>query len=173
MSDPAADFNSAGPLSRSVKEVIARLAQSLPEGVATLSVKRRPALGVEWNSFMLTPIRPSAAPIHIDVDEDSGIVFLSLGRGAVFEVSPEGRRYSDLSQLDEVRALCLATIRGEFRETVWFKGEDVVGGRGWATVGSEEVGDSWRQLFTNPLRFRKKRSFEYEPYDEAELLDPA
>jgi hypothetical protein len=173
MSDPPADFNSVGPLSRSVNEVISRLAQSLPEGVATLAVKRNPALGGEWNSFILTPTRPSAARIHVDVDEDSGIVFLSLGRGAVFEVPPEGRRYSDLSQLDEVRALCLATIRGEFRETVWLKGEDVVGGRGSATVGSEEVGDLWRQLFTNPLRLRKKRSFEYEAYEEAERLDPA
>lgn len=89
-----------------------------------------------------------------------------MGRGAVYEVPPEGRRYSDLSQLDEVRALCLAAIRGEFRETVWFKGEDVVAGRGWATIGSEEVGDLWRQLFTNPLRLRRKRSFAYSPYEK-------
>jgi hypothetical protein len=117
-----------------------RLAQSLPDGVVTLTAKQNSAPGGESNSFTLTPIQPSAALIHIDVDEDSETIYLSMGRGAVYEVPPEGRGYSDLSQLDEVRALCLAAIRSEFRETVWFKGKDVVGGRGWATVGSEEVG---------------------------------
>jgi hypothetical protein len=43
--------------------------------------------------------------------------FVSLGRGAVFELGPEGRDYSDLTQIDELRALCLAAVRGDFRET--------------------------------------------------------
>lgn len=91
-------------------------------------------------------------------------IFVSLGRGAVFELGPEGRDYSDLMQLDELRALCLAAIRGDFRETVWFKGDEVIGGRGWAKVGSEEVGHRWRQVFTNPFRRTRKRLYAYEPY---------
>jgi hypothetical protein len=70
-----------------------------------------------------------------------------------------------LTQLDELRALCLAAVRGEFRETVWFKGEDVVGGRGWAKVGSREVGHLWRQASTNPLRRTRKQLCGYDPYE--------
>ena len=75
---------------------------------------------------------------------------------------PEGREYSDLSQLDELRAHCLAVIRGEFTETVWQKGDKVIGGRGRARVGSNQVGNFWRHVFTNPLRRTRKRRYAYE-----------
>jgi hypothetical protein len=88
---------------------------------------------------------------------------VSLGRGSVFEVPREGHRYTDLDCLDEIRALCVAAIRGELRETVVFKGDEVVGADTRLKVGSTEIGDSWRQL-TNPFRRPVKRSFEYEPY---------
>ena len=113
-------------LASSVEKMIRQIAQPLPEGVATLEVKRgsscNPPVG-----FALTPNRPSAARIHIDVDEQARIAFLAIGRGAVYEIPSDGRRYSDLSQLDELRALCLAAVRGEFRETVSLKGHEVVG----------------------------------------------
>jgi len=149
-------------LASAVEKVIGQIVQSLPAGVATLEVKRDSSGNTA--GFVLAPNRPSAARIHIDVDEQARIAFLAIGRGAVYEVPSDGHRYSDLSQLDELRALCLAAVRGEFRETVTFKGDEVVGGRGYARVASEEVGDLWRRVFTNPLRFSKKRSFEYEPY---------
>ena len=151
-------------LTSSVEKMIRQIAQSLPERVATLEVKRDSSCNAPFG-FALTPNRPSAARIYIDVDEQARIAFLAIGRGAVYEVPSDGHRYSDLSQLDELRALCLAAVRGEFRETVSFKGDEVVGGRGYAVVGSQEVGDLWRRAFTNPLRLSKKRSFEYEPYD--------
>jgi hypothetical protein len=56
-------------------------------------------------------------------------------------------------------------VRGEFDETVWLKGDDVVGARGRAKIGSGEVGDLWRQVFTNPLRRTRKRVYAYDPYD--------
>jgi hypothetical protein len=50
---------------------------------------------------------------------------------------------ADLTQIDELHALCLAAVRGDFRETVWFKGDEVIGSRGWAKIGSDEVGHRW------------------------------
>lgn len=120
-------------------------------------------MGPEWSTFLVTPTRSSAARIHAHVDETD--IYLSLGRGAVYELVRDGRRYSDLTQLDELRALCLAAVRGEFSETVWLKGDDVVGARGRARIGSREVGDLWRQVFTNPLRRTRKRVYAYDPYD--------
>jgi hypothetical protein len=69
-----------------------------------------------------------------------------------------------LDYLDEVRAICLAAIRGDVSETAWFKGSEIVGGAGKVKIGTSEVGDTWRQLFTNPLRRSRKKSFNYEPY---------
>jgi hypothetical protein len=96
---------------------------------------------------------------------DETNIYLSLGRGAVYELAPEGQRYTDLAQLDEFRAICLAAVRGEFTETVWLKGDEVIGARGRAKIGSGEVGDYWRQVFTNPLRRTRKRDYSYDPYE--------
>jgi hypothetical protein len=115
------------------------------------------------SSFVVTPARSSAARIHVDVVAPDA--YLSLGRGAIYELGPKGRDYSDLNQLDELRALCLAAIRGEFTETVWLKGEGVIGGRGRAKIGSSEVGHFWRQVFTNPLRRTRKPVYRYDCYD--------
>jgi hypothetical protein len=150
-------------LARSVEEVLTRLVETLSEGIATLEWGPADALGPEWSTVLVTPPRSSAARIHAHVDETD--IHLSLGRGAVYELVPDGRRYSDLTQLDELRALCLAAVRGEFSETVWLKGDDVVGARGRARIASGEVGDLWRQVFTNPLRRTRKRVYAYDPYD--------
>jgi hypothetical protein len=147
---------------RAVEEEMARLASSLPDGVAKLAIE--PGDTALSKDLILSPSNPAAAPIHIHVDHESDVIWVTIGRGAVFEVPREGHRYSDLAYLDEVRAICFAAIRGEVEETVWFKGEDVVGGTAKAKIGSRETGDSWRQLFTNPLRHRTKKSFTYEPY---------
>jgi hypothetical protein len=145
-----------------VEGVIVRLLEQLPDGAAALSVEND--ISPRGKSLILTPSNPSAASIHVDVSDDSDVVTLTIGRGAVFEVPLEGHRYSRLPYLDEIRAICLAAIHGEIEETVWFKGRDIIGGTGSAKIGSTKVGDSWRKLFTNPLRRATKRSFVYEPY---------
>jgi hypothetical protein len=153
------------PLARSVAELLDRLLQALPANAARLEVRPGKDSTEGLVNFIVTPARPTAATIHVAVADPD--IYLSLGRGAVYELAPAGRSYTELEQLDELRALCLAGIRGEFRETVWVKGDDVVGGRGWATVGSAEVGHLWRQAFTNPLRRARKSSHSYQPYVDA------
>jgi hypothetical protein len=146
-----------------VEELLRELLARLPEGAASLSIEDNTTTG-GYKSFIITPSRKAAATIHVDVSEDSDIVGVTLGRAGVFEVPESGHRYSDLPYLDEVRALCLAAIRGDIEETVWFKGNDVIGGRPRVRIGSAEVGDAWRKLPTNPLRRAIPKSFTYEPY---------
>jgi hypothetical protein len=146
---------------KAVEREVARLMDLIPDGVATLSVE---GTGSDGEYLILTPSNPRAASIHIDVNDHSDVVTLTIGRGAVFEVPLEGKRYSDLPYLEEIRAICLAAIRGDITETVWFKGGEVIGGAGKAKIGSSEVGDSWRRLFTNPFRKSTKKKFIYDAY---------
>jgi hypothetical protein len=141
---------------------MARLERSLPAGVAELLTEV--GRTARSKSLILIPSNAAAARIHVYVEEDSDVVGVTIGHSAVFEVPLEGHRYSDLPYLDEIRAICLAAIRGDVEETVWFKGGEVIGGTARARIGSREVGDSWRRLFTNPLRHRTKSTFLYEPY---------
>jgi hypothetical protein len=151
-------------LARSVGEALERLVDALPDGTAKLA-DAPAALGERTSSFTVTRTRGSAARIHVDVVPPN--IYPSLGRGAVYELGPQGRDSTDLTQLDELRALCLAAIRGDFTETVWMKGDDAVGGRGRARVGSGEVGHFWRQAFTNPFRRTTKHMYPYDPYDSS------
>lgn len=150
-------------LFEAVEEVVTAVTRTLPPGVAELTVDRNEEREGRRTILVVTPANPSAARIHVEVEEQLDVVAVSLGRGAIFEVPAEGHRYTDLDCLDEVRALCVAAIRGELRETVLFKGDEVVGADATIKIGSIETGDSWRQ-FTNPLRRPVKRSFDYEPY---------
>jgi hypothetical protein len=150
-------------LFEAVEQVLTSLARSLPAGAAALEVDQAAETTSRRTIFLLIPSNPSAARVHVDVEEHSDVVAVTLGRGAVFEVPREGHRYTDLDFLDEIRALCVAAISGELRETVLFKGDEVVGADAKVKVGSIETGDSWRKL-TNPLRRPVRRSYEYEPY---------
>ena len=146
-----------------VEQVLTNLARSLPEGAAEFVIDQTAETPTRRTIFLLIPSKPSAARVHVDVEEHSDVVAVSLGRGAVFEVPREGHRYTDLDFLDEIRALCVAAVKGKLRETVLFKGDKVVGADAKLRVGTVETGDSWRQL-TNPLRRPVRRAYEYEPY---------
>jgi len=159
------------PAASAVEAMIRELASALPDGVAELSVQSDPSLGSGGRMLVLSPSNSSAARIHVDVSDELGFVSVSLGRGALFEVPVEGHRYSDLDSLDEVRALCLAAVRGHLVETVRFKGSEVVGASATARIGSAEVGDSWHKVFVNPFRRGQKKTFTYEPYDRSSRQD--
>jgi hypothetical protein len=119
-----------------VEEMVRGLARSLPDSAAELQVDRNAETTSRRTIFMLIPSKPSAAQVHLDIEEHSDVVAVSVGRGAVFEVPREGHRYTDLDCVHEIRALCLAAIRGELRETVWFKGEEVVAADAKVRIGS-------------------------------------
>lgn len=153
----------APSLFASIEAMLTSLVRSLPEGAAELEIDRTAETTSRRTIFLILPSKSSAARIHVDVEEHSDIVAITLGRGAVFEVPLEGHRYTDLDFIDEIRALCVGAIRGDFQETVLFKGDDVVGADARVRVGSVETGDSWRRL-TNPFRRPVMRSYAYESY---------
>jgi hypothetical protein len=148
-------------MARAVEIEMQRIVEALPAGVARLSI---PSSSPTNLTLILTPTNAAAAPIHVDVDDEAGVVTLTIGHAAVFEVPREGFRYSELEFLDEIRAICLAAIRGDVTETAVFKGDKVIGGSAKAKIGTVEVGDSWRQVFTNPFRRVRRASFSYQPY---------
>lgn len=113
----------------------------------------------------VSPKRPSGASILVHVDEHVPVIDVTLGRGGFYEVPLERGRYTDLTALDEVRALCLAAVKGRYRETVWLKGDDVIRSSGVAHIGSREAPVRWAQLSTNPFRRAMRLDLAYEPYD--------
>ncbi|MFL5952692.1 MAG: hypothetical protein ACJ76I_01095 [Gaiellaceae bacterium] len=115
--------------------------------------------------FKLTPSNPRAAQITVHVEDGVGLVDVMLGQGGFFEVrARRGTRFA-ASDMDEVRALICAAIRGRYKETIWLKGDEVVQSRASATVGTGTLPLRWKQLFTNPLRRSVRRDIDYEPYE--------
>jgi hypothetical protein len=57
-----------------VEEMVTRLARSLPDGAAELHVDRDAETTSRRTIFMLIPSTPSAAQVHVDVEEHSDVV---------------------------------------------------------------------------------------------------
>jgi hypothetical protein len=157
------ESSSARP-SELLVELLECLANSLPAGVADFTVKLGPSQ--HEVTAALTPQKTTAASVVAHVDDEQPVIDVILGRGGFYEVPPNGRRYSDLAQLDEVRALCLAAIRGQYRETVWLRGDNVVRSRGVAEIGSAEAPINWAQVSFSLFRRARCRRFDYDPYDD-------
>jgi len=144
-----------------VLDVVERIVASLPPGTADLAVEETgPSM-----TARIEPSNPGAAEVAVHVESGVPVIDVILGKGGFFEVSTERSRFSDLEEpLDEVRALCLAAVRGNYRETIRLKGDEVVSSRGIVTIGSREEPVRWKQLFTNPFRRSVHRVLRYEPY---------
>lgn len=148
-------------LSRAVA-VVRGVAETLPAGCASFAVHG----DLEREVIVsLTPVDPQAAGVVVHAEAGLPDVDVLLGRGGVFEVPATGRRYSDLDQLDEVRALCLAAVEGRYRETVWMIGDEVVRARGVVTIGSARVPALWAHLRLNLLKRPKRYEFDYGRYE--------
>lgn len=124
--------------------------------------------GTAETTAQLTPKRAKGAPVLVHLEEGVPLIDVTLGRGGFFEVPTTRGRYTDLSALDEVRALSLAAVRGRYRETVWVKRDEVVRSHGVAQIGSREVPVRWAQLISNPFRRARRLELTYEPYDSVE-----
>jgi hypothetical protein len=68
------------------------LVDTLPEGTATIDAIPVQLSGNPWSTYNVTPSRSSAARVQVAVDAPG--IFVSLGRGAVFELGSEDRDYS-------------------------------------------------------------------------------
>ena len=99
----------------------------------------------------MMPLRPNAARICIIVPSGpaEGLTLIA-GKGTFFEVPKGGRRYTDLSAVDEARVICVAVIRGKLAERVVLDGAEVLRGKG--TIQLERpVTVKWRQFSFDPF----------------------
>jgi hypothetical protein len=138
-----------------------RIMASLLPDSAVMSVEQSSSEVV----VRIEPTNSAAAPITVHAEVDVPVIDVVLGKGGFFEVSTTQRRYSDLDEpLDEVRALCLAAVRGDYEETIRLKGSEVVSSRAVVRLGSRDEPIRWRRLFTNPFTRATTARFDYAAY---------
>ncbi len=145
-----------------VVSVVQDVARTLPDGCASLT------LHGDLENEVIVGLQPrdgGAAPVVVHAEAGLAIIDVGLGLGGFFEVPRAGRRYSDLDQLDEVRALLLAAVEGRYRETVWLLDEEAVRSNGVVTIGTTDVPVVWAQFRLNPFRRPVRREFDYAPYE--------
>lgn len=157
-----ANFEPDGIL-KALKLLFQELVSKLPERCAATQVKSEPECAV----LELVPANPNAAPISVTVpvDEKQGVT-LTAGKGSVFEIPPEGHRYTDLPLTEEVRSICLAVIAGTLSESVLLDGDDVLQGTGSIKLpqASTLTEVRWRQIYFRPFRRKDRKHFRYQPY---------
>lgn len=166
MSSAPADDSLASDVCR----LLEVLATTVAAGNADVTVETSNApLRKDIIAYLL-PRNPRAARVTVHVEEGVPLVDVMLGRGGMFEVPTSHARYTDLDPLDEVRALCVAAINGEYRETIWTDRGDVVRSHGTVRVGSAVIPVRWRMLgLRRPFRKLVRADIEYEPYDVGDL----
>jgi hypothetical protein len=112
----------------------------------------------------LEPRNRSASPVHIDVDAQSDVIFLSIGVHSVYEVDagPKGwRQLKRMSPTDEVVAVVDAVIRGAFHEKLWFRAGSVVASQATLQIDGERI---WVERATDSKRSAVVEERQYEPY---------
>lgn len=153
-------MNEQGPsLLADVRAVFEDLLRTLPEGCASVRAEE----GEGATTVLLQPSNPDAAPIAAIVPGGGGGVTLVIGRGSFFEIPREGRRYTHLPLIEEVRAICTAAVRQGLEETVEFRGPELLKGTGTIRL-AEPVTVRWRRAFFNPFRARTRERVKYQPY---------
>jgi len=150
--------------SETLIQMMASLTESLPKGVAELKVREASAGSAE-TLIGLTPRSPASAPVVVHTDEGD-VIDVVIGRGGFFEVDARRGRYTSLPPLDEIRALVLAAVRGDYRETIWVHRGEVVRSIGIARIGTREVPIRWAQLSLRLLQRPKRVEIQYVPYDD-------
>lgn len=114
-------------------------------------------------SIKIDPFLHTAAKISAKIVDGEGI-YLFLGHGSVFEIPLRGGRYTDMPCQNEAIAICEATIKGNLREIVYTKDNNVVGAKSELQMDGQVISSSWRQFLTNPFRKTIESKFAYSPY---------
>ena len=149
---------------RSLREIFERLSREAPTGSCSLEIQEKTK--ERGLALILTPVHDDAARIHAEFDPDFGI-YLSLGKGSVFDL-PYGRRYySSLGFLEELEGLCRAAMIGQFRERVTLVGAQVVGASSEVVFPGPQgptATEAWRRLKLFPFRKKTEEVLVYKPY---------
>jgi hypothetical protein len=150
-------------VSEQIMQLFKELVSALPPDSALISLRSEPGCVV----LELSPTRRNAAQIAVTVPDNAATgVTLIAGRGSFFEIPLDGHRYTNLTFLDEIGALCDATIAGNLEESVLLDRGEVLQGTGTIKLAqaSKPTTVRWRQIYFRPFRKKERKQFRYEPY---------
>jgi len=144
--------------------VFERLKKSVPSSSCTIEFDLTGTTGSDAIAIV-KPTNVKAAEIDARLKLDFG-VYLTLGKGTVFELPLKGKRYTNLPFFEELEAICKAVVLGKFEEGVSFVQDTVSSATGAVIIEGRKdmITDSWVKIGWN--LFRKKRTVHltYESY---------
>ena len=144
--------------------VFERLRKSMPPSSCTIEFGTTGSDAIA----IVKPTNVKAAEIDARLKLDFG-VYLTLGKGTVFELPLKGKRYTNLPFFEELEAICKAVTLGKFEEGVSFVQDTVSSATGAVIIEGRKdmITDSWVKIGWN--LFRKKRTVHltYESYTAA------
>jgi hypothetical protein len=130
------------------------------EGNRVTLHQRRHANGF---AIEVIPANPAAAKIGIRTDGDW--IDLGIGQGTVLEIGPKGQQYTELSAIDELRAICDAVVAGRFREDLWIRNGNVLKTNAQIVVADRVIKLRYRLLWNiDPFHRTFRKHVQYAPY---------
>ena len=116
-------------------------------------------------TLKITSTQSSRAPIEITLDEDFG-AYLKVGKGSIFEIPLEGKRYIGRDFDEDVTSIVSAIISNGFEEDVLISRDTVVGASGIIRRGgrlTKDVSESWRKIGWDLFSKRERERYTYLP----------
>ncbi len=117
-------------------------------------------------TLKITSTQSGRAPIEITLDEDFG-AYLKVGKGSIFEIRLEGKRYIGRDFDEDVTTIVSAIISNGFEEDVLISRDSVVGASGIIRRGgrlTKDVSESWRKIGWDLFSKRERKRYTYLPY---------
>ncbi len=117
-------------------------------------------------TLKITSTHPNRAPIEIILDEDFG-AYLKVGKGSIFEIPFEGKRYTKHDFVEEITTLISGIISSGFEEDVLISKDKAVGASGIIKRGgrlTEDASESWRKIGWDLFSKRVREHHSYMPY---------
>lgn len=122
--------------------------------------------GPKEATLEITSTRGCGAPIEVTLDEDFG-AYLTVGKGSIFEIPFDDKRYSQRGFMDSVVTLISAIINNGFEEAVLISKGEVVGASAIIRRGGSlttDAKDSWRKIGRHLFSKRERERHTYPPY---------
>src|SRR6267142_1853429 len=116
-------------------------------------------------TLKITSTQSSRAPIEITLDEDFG-AYLKVGKGSIFEIPLEGKRYIGRDFDEDVTSIVSTIISNGFEEDVLISRDTVVGASGIIRRGgrlTKDVAESWRKIGWDLFSKRERERYTYLP----------
>jgi len=117
-------------------------------------------------TLKIVSTQPERAPIEMTLEADFG-AYLTVGKGSLFEIPFEGKRYTKHHFAEEITTLISGILSSGFEEDVLVSKGTVIGASGIIRRGgrlTKDVSESWRQLGWAIFSKRKREHHSYLPY---------